>query len=329
MINPSGSRCSMGFGVSRGTQTFILTAGHCGWPGGVFRNGIGTRTVGNGVQENVGHDILLVGATAGSRIYDGGGLKVFENRAQFSKAVSGWNDTFPNEWICQSGMMSGAVCGIQNSSNLAYSYVNSSNGETYSDLVVATAANGIAVRGGDSGGPVFTLNGDRVVAKGVISGQNYYPLRIAINGRCLDADANNLHRNGTRLQLWDCNNTSQQNFIVRGDGSIVSATDPNFCIDADTNTMSRNGTVMQLWTCNGQPQQRWNYNGFGAGDIRSAASGRCIDADLGTIGGNGTRIQLWDCNGQAQQRWNTTSSQVYYQDFRTVNRDFGVNVLTS
>ena len=326
--NPGGGRCSTGFAVSNGSQQFILTAGHCGYPGGTFTNGDGSRVLGQGAAENVGHDILLIRTAAAGRIFDGGGLKAFETRAQFTKAVSGWAPTFPNEWICQSGMMSGAVCNIQNTSNFSYSYANGS--EVYSDLVLAGSATGIAVRGGDSGGPVFTLDGSRVTAKGTVSGQIYYPLQLVYNGKCLDADANHLGVNGTRIQLWTCNGSTQQAFAFRGDGSIVSATSGGqFCLDADLNTIGTNGTKLQLWTCNSQAQQRWNYGGQGTGDIRSAYNGgKCIDADLNTIGANGTKMQLWDCNGQRQQLWNV-SSRVMYQDFVTANRDFGVTALTA
>jgi hypothetical protein len=329
ITNPDGSWCSAGFGVVVGTQQFILTAGHCGWPNGTFMNGDRTRTIGTGAAENVGHDLLLVRASAGARIFDGGGLRFGENRTQFTKAVSGWADAFPNEWICQSGMISGANCNIHNTNNFSYSYRNNGNGEVYSDLVLAVSDSGIASRPGDSGGPVFTLDGARVTAKGTVSGgSTFYPFRLQYNGKCLDADANALNRNGTRIQLWTCNNTAQQSFAFRTDGSIVSATNTGYCLDADLNTIGGNGTRLQLWSCNGQPQQRWVFNSGGPGDIRSAYNGRCIDADLNTINRDGTYMQLWDCNGQNQQRWSTSTSMLY-QDFRTANRDFGINVLTS
>lgn len=329
LTTPSGGGCSTGFAVIEGATEGILTAGHCGNVGGTFLNGNGSRTVGQASEENVAHDLLLIPGDGFGRIFDGGGLKAFETRSQFTKAVSGWGSTFANEWVCQSGMTSGAVCNIQNSSNVSFSYCASNTGECYSDLVLANKTNGVAVRGGDSGGPVFTLDGARVSARGIVSGQNFYPFQIVINGRCLDADANNLGVNGTRLQLWDCNGSQQQRFYFRGNGSIVSATsNSQFCVDADLNTIGGNGTIMQLWQCNGSTQQQFNYGGEGTGDIRSAHSGRCIDADLNTIGSNGTIVQLWDCNGQNQQLFRV-STRIYYQDFRTANADFGIGVQTA
>lgn len=326
ITNPGGSWCSSGFGVYRGSTQYILTAGHCGWPGGLFKNGDATRTVGTGALENVGHDILLVAASATGRIWDGGGTRKYETRGQFTKAVSSWGDAFPNEWVCQSGMTSGAQCNIQNSNNFSYSYT--SGGETYSDLVMATSNGGIASRPGDSGGPVFTLDGAKVRAKGTISGGGTsYPIKIGYNGKCLDADANNLNRNGTRIQLWDCNGSTQQNFVFYPDGSIRSATNTGYCLDADLNTIANNGTTVQLWSCNGSNQQQWKFNGSTFGPIQSIYNNRCLDAHLGAINTNGDKVQLWDCNNSGQQSWGP-QTRVLYQDFRTAVRDFGIGVLT-
>jgi streptogrisin D len=326
ITNPDGSGCSSGFAVTRNNIQYLLTAGHCGWPGGTFNNGNNTRTVGVGDSENVSHDILLIRAGASGRIFDGGGLKLYEDRGQFTKAVSGWNDAFPNEWVCQSGMTSGAQCTIQNSNDFSYSY--SFGGETYTDLVAAYSRGGIASRPGDSGGPVFTLNGEKVTAKGTISGgSSYYPIKISYNGKCLDADANALNRNGTRIQLWDCNNTMQQNFVFTNDGSIRSATNQAYCLDADLGTIANNGTTVQLWQCNGSNQQKWKFNGSVAGPIRSIYNNRCLDADLNRINTNGAKVQLWDCNNSGQQGWGP-QTRVLYQDFRTANTDFGIGVIT-
>ncbi|GLY15856.1 hypothetical protein Kisp01_28710 [Kineosporia sp. NBRC 101677] len=326
ITNPGGGGCSTGFAVQRNNVQYLLTAGHCGWPGGTFLNGNSSRTVGTGDSEHVAHDIMLIRAGSSGRIFDGGGLKLYEDRGQFTKAVSGWNDAFPNEWVCQSGMTSGAQCNIQNSNDFSYSY--SFAGETYTDLVLAHSRGGIGSRPGDSGGPVFTLDGAKVTAKGTISGgSSFYPIKISYNGKCLDADAGNLNRDGTRIQLWDCNNSTQQNFVFRNDGTIRSATNDGFCLDADLATIGGNGTRIQLWTCNGTNQQKWKFNGSVAGPIQSIYNGRCLDGDLGQINNNGAKVQLWDCNNTAQQGWGP-QTRMLYQDFRTANRDFGITVLT-
>jgi hypothetical protein len=223
--------------------------------------------------------------------------------------------------------VSGAVCGIQNTSNFRVSQKNKKNGEAYTDLIEARKVDGIAARGGDSGGPVFTLDGLAVRAKGITVGTTLeYPFRIAVNGRCLDADRNTTGGNGTKVQLWDCNGKPQQMWTSQPDGTLVNRWSGR-CLDADRSTTGGNGTKVQLWDCNGDVQQQWDSLGDGSHPMRVAWTGRCLDADLNTIRRNGTKVQLWDCNGQRQQSWRTNRTSFIYQDFRTANRDFGVETL--
>lgn len=126
------------------------------------------------------------------------------------------------------------------------------------------------------------------------------------NGQCVDADLNTIRGNGTRVQLWGCNNTRQQNWQRWSDGTVRSSYSGR-CVDADLNTIRGNGTRIQLWDCNGSRQQQWyigNQDGRGW-TFQTSFNGRCLDADLNTIGRNGTKVQLWDCNGSYQQRWRT------------------------
>ncbi|MEV4252272.1 hypothetical protein AB0J52_03770 [Spirillospora sp. NPDC049652] len=171
------ARCTAGWAVSDGGgKSYLLTAGHCGRTGGGWHNGSWTTPgtglwVGTGAQENVGHDLLLIGASSAGRIWDG------SSAGDFTKGVVGWDWVYANEWICQSGSTSGAVCGIQNTSNFTYGgwYIDAyGNTEYYSDLIVATRVDGgLPSQGGDSGGPVFSLSGDyNVVANGTVTAHN-------------------------------------------------------------------------------------------------------------------------------------------------------------
>lgn len=166
----NGARCTAGFGVRNASgQRFLLTAGHCGRPGGGWQNGNRSRSIGNGTAENVGHDLLLVSASSDSFMWDGGA------QSSWGKTVSGWRDAIPGVTVCQSGSTSGAQCGILNSRNFTYSYCGRDaygNNECYNDLVYSTRSNGTApCAGGDSGGPVFVLNGtSAVLAVGTVSG---------------------------------------------------------------------------------------------------------------------------------------------------------------
>jgi hypothetical protein len=142
-----------------------------------------------------------------------------------------------------------------------------------------------------------------------------------INGvslRCLDARYEELYRNGTGIQLWDCYGAGQFNqfwkfgypagtyflqIINRADGR---------CLDADWHGLGSNGTRVQLWDCYGAGSlnQLWYRDYTSSSDprvfqLRNAANNRCLDADYFGFGANGTRVQLWDCYGRASynQYW--------------------------
>lgn len=168
----NGARCTSGFGVKNGAGTrFLLTAGHCGRPGGGWWNGNRSLTIGTASNENVGHDLLLIPTSADHWIWDGGATS-----NMFVKQVINWDWARANELVCQSGSTSGAVCGIRNTSNFtavtcgddAYGHY-----ECYNDLIDSfTDSGGTACRSGDSGAPVFTLASgyNQVIAKGTVTG---------------------------------------------------------------------------------------------------------------------------------------------------------------
>ncbi len=163
--------CTSGFAVAAGGVRYMLTAGHCGRPGGSWQTGNDALTIGWATLEHVNHDLLLIPANVGGRIYDGG-IGVGE----FSKQVVGWGWAAPGEYVCHSGSVSGATCGIRNTTGsfTATTCGNDAYGnyECYGDLVLAEKVDGAtAARPGDSGGPVFTLSGaNAVIAKGTLTG---------------------------------------------------------------------------------------------------------------------------------------------------------------
>jgi hypothetical protein len=117
------------------------------------------------------------------------------------------------------------------------------------------------------------------------------------SGRCLDADLNTIGGNGTKVQLWDCNGQSQQQWYLTpyGGGYQIKNGRSGRCLDADLNTIGTNGSRVQLWDCNGSPQQTWipGYSGS-VTDLFNHYSDRVLDADRNTIGRNGTVVQMWD-----------------------------------
>jgi streptogrisin D len=149
-------------------QYFVLTAAHCITTGDVVATWAG-RDMGHAGAENWRHDVILINAFGGHRIFDGG-----VGTGEFTKAVAYWDWVYPWEWLCSSGSVSGVVCNIRQGESFTYSYcLTDSDGDwiCLNDLLLAVRSDGRQGSiPGDSGGPVFSLDGPRVVAKGIISG---------------------------------------------------------------------------------------------------------------------------------------------------------------
>jgi streptogrisin D len=166
-----GHQCTSGFGVrnSAGSE-FLLTAGHCGAVGDTFTNFRGD-TIGRVTREHVDHDIMLIGTDAQGSIWDG---KV--GTGEFLKSVAGWDWAFHGEFLCTSGSFSGVICDhvvdIYWLAGFICGYEAYGRWECWDDLMLTNQRQGLlATRDGDSGGPVFSLSGSRVIAKGTIVGR--------------------------------------------------------------------------------------------------------------------------------------------------------------
>lgn len=122
--------------------------------------------------------------------------------------------------------------------------------------------------------------------------------------QCLDVDANG-GGNGTVVQIWQCNGSTQQRWYLWNNGALESYRFPGKCLDADLNGGGRNGTKVQIWDCNNTPQQSWSHP---SGDraiynARFYNGGNIVmDRDANVVG-NGARVQLWQKNFQSQQWW--------------------------
>jgi hypothetical protein len=116
-----------------------------------------------------------------------------------------------------------------------------------------------------------------------------------IAGKCVDVAGAN-PANGTAVQIYTCNGTGAQTWIVGTDGTLRSL---GKCLNL-TGGATANGTTAQLFDCNGSGAQAWQAQANGT--LRNTASGRCLDA-TGNSSADGTRLQIWDCFASANQRW--------------------------
>jgi streptogrisin D len=165
---PTGTvECTSGFAVTRNGQTYLLTAAHClSSPQSALDNT--WEFIGNVYQEEWRYDILLLNARGYFRMFDG-----LPNTTN-TKIVYSAGYPILNELLCHSGARSGTVCNLQTQPEILVNYWQcDSDGDCFWNYGMNTAKqinNQRASQPGDSGGPVFSLDGSGVRAKGIVSG---------------------------------------------------------------------------------------------------------------------------------------------------------------
>jgi len=113
--------------------------------------------------------------------------------------------------------------------------------------------------------------------------------------KCVDVNQSS-NANGTKVQLWDCNTSTAQQWSLVGDGTLRAL---GKCLDVTTSGTA-NGTLVQLWDCNDSGAQQWVAGADGS--LRNPESGRCLDIPNSTTT-NGTQLQIFDCIGSTAQQW--------------------------
>jgi hypothetical protein len=120
------------------------------------------------------------------------------------------------------------------------------------------------------------------------------PVTSGMAGKCLD-DYNASTTNGTKVDIWDCNNSGAQNWTIdNGTLRIQGA-----CLDIIGSGSTASGTLVDMWGCNGGSNQQWSAQN---GELVNPASGKCLD-DPALNTTNGTQLEIWDCNGGPNQLW--------------------------
>lgn len=132
---------------------------------------------------------------------------------------------------------------------------------------------------------------------------------VAHPGRVLDLTAGST-ANGTRLQLWQANNSPAQAFALapttdtlpNGTYTLTVA-NTNLAIDV-ANASYASGANVQVFQSNNSGAQKWNVarNADGTYTIVNAASGKALDVAGGSAY-SGANVQQYQPNGSAAQCW--------------------------
>ncbi|MCM0678856.1 S1 family peptidase [Micromonospora phytophila] len=169
------STCTTGFGVHANGRSYVLSAGHCASPPDMAYQG----TYGSSAFDEMGpiydddwrSDLLMINAPGWYLIFDG------TTTTSNTKGVRSWGYWAAGQLVCQSGRSSGTVCGLKQvqSQGIEVSCTTPDSdgdcGYVIEGVIKTTQVDGsTAARAGDSGGPVFTLDGTGVRAKGILVG---------------------------------------------------------------------------------------------------------------------------------------------------------------
>ncbi|KIJ34538.1 carbohydrate-binding module family 13 protein [Sphaerobolus stellatus SS14] len=120
---------------------------------------------------------------------------------------------------------------------------------------------------------------------------------LGIPGKCLDVQGN-VQADGTPVQVFDCNGSAAQQWLIGPGNTQVRLAGTNFCLDAGSNPAS--GIPMKIWQCfDGLPQQSWFYTD----DERIAVTnqGLCLDVPNGNLA-NGQVLQTFTCTDLDQNQ---------------------------
>ncbi|GAA3429112.1 lectin [Streptosporangium nondiastaticum] len=113
-------------------------------------------------------------------------------------------------------------------------------------------------------------------------------------GKCLDIAGAN-PADGTKVQLYTCNNTTAQNWTVSGQQLKALGK----CLDV-AGGATTDGTKIQLYTCNNTAAQNWTPQPDGT--LKNPQSGKCLDV-TGANPADATPVTLWTCTGAPNQKW--------------------------
>ncbi|MFD9357127.1 ricin-type beta-trefoil lectin domain protein [Streptomyces sp. NPDC060031] len=143
----------------------------------------------------------------------------------------------------------------------------------------------------------FDVQGLRRLAAGAGATLSPQGKVSGIGAKCLDVKGGKA-ANGTQIQLYTCNGSAAQSWILGKDGTVRAL---GKCLD-NAHNASTNGNKISLYDCNGSAAQRWSVNA--KGQIVHVTSGKVLDVTGGATA-NGTVVQLYTANTNKRQVWTT------------------------
>lgn len=115
------------------------------------------------------------------------------------------------------------------------------------------------------------------------------------DGKCVD-DTGNGSANGTKIQLWSCNQGVAQNWTFSNDELVHNGKCAN-----DSGNAGSGGKVV-LYTCSNAENDHWTHKSNGEYVLESHGGTLCLD-DPGYSTRNGAQLGVYTCKDSLNQRW--------------------------
>lgn len=120
---------------------------------------------------------------------------------------------------------------------------------------------------------------------------------VGLGDKCLDNAGSRL-ANGNRVQLYKCNGTSAQKWVLTSTGALRANNGSTYCLDVPGNSRAEY-TYLQIYRCNGSSAQHFNVADT---TIVAATTGFCATVRYAETS-NRTRIWMKSCHASTSQGW--------------------------
>ncbi len=115
------------------------------------------------------------------------------------------------------------------------------------------------------------------------------------DGKCADDTADD-SANGTKIELWTCDNTAAQNWAF----SNGELTHNGKC--ANDQSDGSGGSKVILYTCTRASNDVWTHNSDGEYVLKAHSGKLCLD-DPGYSTKSGTQLIIYTCKNSTNQHW--------------------------
>jgi len=114
----------------------------------------------------------------------------------------------------------------------------------------------------------------------------------SLQNKCLDVRGA-VFANGTPVQIYDCNGTKAQRWIVSRGNTKVRLAGTNFCLDSGTHPAD--GAQLKIWQCyDNLAAQQWYYADDNRLELEVDNQDFCVDLENG-VTTNSHKVQTWTC----------------------------------